>query len=1175
MFIEKLTISGFKSYKDHTVIDGFDRYFNAITGPNGSGKSNIFDAICFVLGIQNLSSIRASGLQDLIYKKGQSGVTKASVEIIFNNENKEGSPVGYEQYDRIKVSRQVTVGSSSKYFINDHTANATRVQNLFHSVQLNINNPHFLIMQGQIIKVLNMKPPEILGLVEEAAGIKMFEEKKEYSERTLEKKQRQLDEINRIIQEELTPNLEKLRKEKDEYDLWASLRSEVERMQRWVVAYEYKETDRILKDGVRLVHEAKEKKQKCIQKIEEQQGKIDQLKIEIRELTNKKEGSEKKEYAELENAIAKLNKEISKNQALIKQNDKEIQIHEKKKKSTQKHLDSSNASLISKQKELKEAESKGSELAKKLEEAQGNVSRIESRINEVNIGISAEGQNKSVSDEIEDQKRFINDCDVEIKRIQNNTPYLINRRNELSKQMHDAENEMNDLNAAVERCRNDLSRIDYELQQLNFNADLESQLLNRREFLHNELTKCKDKYYQLERVLGGLEFKYEASHGINKNRVYGVLVKLFQAEDKTYHLALQTTAGGKLYYIVVEDENDSSLLISYGKLSHRYNFIPLNKIDASILPKQLLDNIRKVSNGRECSLALDYIQYDKHFENAMRFAFGNTVICDDKSCAADVAFHKTTRTKAVTKDGDVYDPQGIISGGYKAQSNPEEGIIYKLSQFLQCQQDIDNIQNELTDISSKLASMENDSETFKRLLNSRDIALHQLQSAEERKSRSTHEEAYSALQKIEEEIKLNERRSNEIIDQKKEAQQKILELHEELEKWNSHKDEQLGALEMELKQAQNVLYQVKDENNTFEGNLEQLRLDIQSISQEIENAENEIKSIEENIEKITSQKTNNQENLQNLENNLKTSQAAFEELKEGILKTKDALSKLIKEENDLQKDLTNTKIELAQAENEISTCEKNQETAKGKLKQMRKDYPWIDQEERFFGVPHTDFDFKQFKPNEAREKLESLIDQQQELDSRVNKRVLSQYDRAENELNSLISKKETVEKEKEKIEAVIEELEIKKKEAITSTYHKVTQDLQDIVAQVLPELKAQLVPPEGKTIFDGLELRVAFNDLQKSLLELSGGQKSIIALGLVLALLKFKPAPIYILDEVDSALDLNHTQNIGKMLRRSFQKAQFLVVSHKEGMWNNANVVFKTSFRDSTSIVQRIENSRK
>ena len=180
MYIERIIISGFKSYREHTVIDGFDRYFNAITGPNGSGKSNILDAICFVLGIQNLTLVRASnGLQDLIYKQGQTGVTKASVEIVFNNQDKQNSPVGYEQFDHISVCRQITSGSASKYFINDHAANATRVHNLFHSVQLNVNNPHFLIMQGKITQVLNMKPREILGLIEEAAGIKMSEDKKE------------------------------------------------------------------------------------------------------------------------------------------------------------------------------------------------------------------------------------------------------------------------------------------------------------------------------------------------------------------------------------------------------------------------------------------------------------------------------------------------------------------------------------------------------------------------------------------------------------------------------------------------------------------------------------------------------------------------------------------------------------------------------------------------------------------------------------------------------------------------------------------------------------------------------------------------------------------------------------------------------------------------------------
>ena len=117
--------------------------------------------------------VRAASLQELVYKQGQAGVTKASVSVTFNNEDRTRSPVGYEHCDRITVTRQIVIGGKNKYMINGATAQPTRVQNLFHSVQLNVNNPHFLIMQGRITKVLNMKPIEILGMLEEAAGTRM------------------------------------------------------------------------------------------------------------------------------------------------------------------------------------------------------------------------------------------------------------------------------------------------------------------------------------------------------------------------------------------------------------------------------------------------------------------------------------------------------------------------------------------------------------------------------------------------------------------------------------------------------------------------------------------------------------------------------------------------------------------------------------------------------------------------------------------------------------------------------------------------------------------------------------------------------------------------------------------------------------------------------------------
>ena len=170
MHIKEIVVDGFKSYAHRTVIAGFDPHFNAITGLNGSGKSNILDSICFVLGITNLSQVRAGNLHELVYKQGQAGVNKAVVTIHFDNSDPTCSPVGYESSTEVSVTRQVLIGGKSKYLINGHTAQAGQVQNLFHSVQLNVNNPHFLIMQGRITKVLNMKPNEILGMVEEVSS---------------------------------------------------------------------------------------------------------------------------------------------------------------------------------------------------------------------------------------------------------------------------------------------------------------------------------------------------------------------------------------------------------------------------------------------------------------------------------------------------------------------------------------------------------------------------------------------------------------------------------------------------------------------------------------------------------------------------------------------------------------------------------------------------------------------------------------------------------------------------------------------------------------------------------------------------------------------------------------------------------------------------------------------
>lgn len=179
-------------------------------------------------------------------------------------------------------------------------------------------------------------------------------------------------------------------------------------------------------------------------------------------------------------------------------------------------------------------------------------------------------------------------------------------------------------------------------------------------------------------------------------------------------------------------------------------------------------------------------------------------------------------------------------------------------------------------------------------------------------------------------------------------------------------------------------------------------------------------------------------------------------------------------------------------------------------------------------------------------------------------------EKAESEYTELLRKRKVVENDKKKIQDVIKELDIKKKTELQMTWEKVNHDFGSVFSTLLPGTTAKLEPPEGMEVWEGLEVKVAFGGVWKeSLTELSGGQRSLLALSLILALLLFKPAPMYILDEVDAALDLSHTQNIGNMLKTHFSQSQFIVVSLKEGMFNNANVIFRTKFVDGVSTVTR------
>ncbi len=263
--------------------------------------------------------------------------------------------------------------------------------------------------------------------------------------------------------------------------------------------------------------------------------------------------------------------------------------------------------------------------------------------------------------------------------------------------------------------------------------------------------------------------------------------------------------------------------------------------------------------------------------------------------------------------------------------------------------------------------------------------------------------------------------------------------------------------------------------------------------------------------------------------------------------------------------------EIKKVELKLERFNKNAFDEESRMKSLENDNKWILQEKSFFGTKESEYDFTHFDEKTESEKLTKLREENAVLKRKVNMKVDMMSDQYEKEYQDLIKKREIITKDKTNIELAIKEMDIKRKEAIEEIYDRVNKELNSIYSTLLPGAGSKLEKLEGKSIMDGLELKVSFNNTwKKSLSELSGGQRSLLALSLILSLLIYKPAPFYILDEIDAALDLSHTQNLGIMIKQHFPQSQFIVVSLKDGMFNNANVLFRVSFSDGSSKVERI-----
>lgn len=1175
MHIKEICLEGFKSYATRTVIPGFDPYFNAITGLNGSGKSNILDSICFVLGITNLSQVRASNLQELVYKQGQAGITKATVSIIFDNADRSRSPLGYEDSPEITVTRQIVVGGRNKYLINGHLAQPSRVQNLFHSVQLNVNNPHFLIMQGRITKVLNMKPPEILSMLEEAAGTRMYETKKENALKTLEKKQSKVDEIDKLLDQEILPALEKLRKERMQYMQWANGNAELDRLKRFCIAYEYVEAERIKDSAVREVDQIKSNISEIDSNALAMKAELQEMDVKVSELTAEKEASMGGEMKTLQQQVDSLAHDLVKETSVLKNKEDTLRSERKNADKIAKNIEELKQSVEERAAAVKKAEDGAADLRKRAQELSKDLENNEKEYQGVLAGKSSQNEEKCLEDQLADAKVAVGNAEIELRQLKTQISHGEKEFKEKKAQFMSKRDEATAVENELNARKKEVETVKKVLDSLSFKEDH-----NRRmETLHQEraaeleeVQKLKDKLRVLSGQLANVEFTFrDPTRNFDRSTVKGVVAKLIKVKDESTMTALEVVAGGRLYNVVVDSENTGKQLLQNGDLRRRVTIIPLNKIQSHVIPPEKQRAAANMVGKENAKLALSLVEYDKELKNAMEYVFGSTFVCKTREAAVKVAFNKEgnidIREPCVTLEGDIFQPSGLLTGGSRRGGGE---LLRQLRALAEAESSLSTHQKRLSAIDAEIRELLPLQKKFSELNNQMKLKEYELELFRGRAEQNEHHKLGELLKKIEQDLADAKSSLKEKQVAYENCVKKVSSLEKSITDHNRSRDTRLKDLEKKIKGLKSQMQSSSKELKGHENQREKLIMEMEAVVQERVSLESQLDSLQSQIESLASEVEEQKLKVASIKESHDKAQSDLNSARSKMKECDAQISRILKEQQKLQNKISEANIERKKLENEVRRMEEEQKDCSLKVDRLIEKHAWIASEKQLFGRSGSDYDFASRDPRKAREELERLQAEQSNLEKRVNKKVMAMFEKAEDEYNDLISKKNIIENDKAKIKKVIEELDEKKKETLKVTWVKVNNDFGSIFSTLLPGTTAKLEPPEGGSFLDGLEVRVAFGGVWKqSLSELSGGQRSLLALSLILALLLFKPAPLYILDEVDAALDLSHTQNIGRMIKTHFPHSQFIVVSLKEGMFNNANVIFRTKFVDGVSTVQR------
>ena len=1192
VYVKRVELSHFKSFGGTTSIP-FLEGFTVISGPNGSGKSNILDGILFCLGLASSKGMRAERLPDLVNhnQNSNSRTVEARVAVTFDvsdlvdvdlssvaddeeENNQSPSSVDWKNQSEFKVTRRLKVSKSGSYastfYINDSPCNVSDLHTQLNRLRI-YPEGYNIVLQGDVTRIITMNSRERREIIDELAGVAEFDRKIEQTKKTLDAV-KEREERCHIIEQELINNSERLQKDSQKAEKYQKLKLKIQEKQQWeiVLNYRYKEQEKqnleqeIAAIGIETT-QLQEQLQNIALEIEKATAEVNKLNHQVKELGEEEQISIASKLAtqkakrqqlqqrqqELINLSQRLTVSDSETQSQIETDAQNLSILEQQKLQLEQHslpelvtqVENAKHNLTITKEKAKAIASQSQEWVEKQTNLSHEISNIQDNLNpKLTQQALLNERYQQLDHSIKAQNQQISDLDIDINSKQEETINLT----------QEVQNSEQEIQVLVQQLSNSESEI-------SLSQETVSRLLNEQREKQRKLDKLEATKQAQQEAQGTYATKIILQSDLAG--VSGLVAQLGQVEP-IYQLALEIAAGGRLGFIVVEDDTIASTAIQLLKQQRggRATFLPLNKIQ----PPRFIDTTALRYASGFVDLAVNLIKCEPRYEKIFAYVFGGTVVFEN----IDYARTYLGKYRIVTLDGELLEMSGAMTGGsISSRTSLHFGAIKNEDST-----EINNLRDRLIEIEDIMLHLSGKIAEKRSFVKSLTEKLNEWRQIRQKKQLT--------LEQYKQELGRLEKQKQDLTAQVASNYQQIVKTKNELEILA----QEIPILQEKLTQKQAELNELEASNNNQEW--QQIQTEISIQESDLELKQEAFKSQEKNLQELINQYSRLQEKIaqnkaklieykkqqQDIFNQEKVIAIDLEKIAENIANN----NKLFQE---LATKLEEIKQERDEAENNLKTLQNKEQKITWQVQKLtdkhtEKETKLLDlraQIEKIklempepipeipFLVNNLDSEidaenqtisFANFK--EQLEQIQKEIrNGQKRLEAMepVNMLALEEYEKNQQRLQELSEKLATLKAERTELLMRVENFTTLRLRAFKEAYDAVNENFQNIFA-TLSDGDGKLQLEDEENPFNGGLNLIAHpkgKPVQR-LSSMSGGEKSLTALSFIFALQRYRPSPFYGFDEVDMFLDGANVEKLSKMIKKQSEQAQFIVVSLRRPM---------------------------